>query len=401
MSIPISPDRLSTPPWAAGDPLSDSDPYRTEWQDYAPDEYPSGSGAVPADERGCAEDHDDYEESFVLYCGGEEPHLPCKDYTKPFRPSVLPILPSDSSSRGSGSGGSASRSTGCGAVIHLRAYPQKEGAVWVGKEEATDSVVGLDASYFERNVVAQMMKNACGCVREGVGCSECGNPLGTRYMPCQAAADGIFSSGGSSQRRFAHPPRPSGPEYWAPFRSRSYHHSISSNNTPRGAFYVYTFFASHVSSQPQCGFPPTDKIEHRRGELTIAPPTPTRPDNGNWYGYTQSASPRPYSPAFAPNPTAVPSQAETPGAFLSRRPSRRGRITDEPDEAAPGVEPALTRLDFDASTRGREDANFVRDGEGGDDIGVELDADGVLVETEVLMDPNSPDKIEFMAWPGR
>lgn len=400
MSIPISPDRVSTPPWAAGDPLSDGEAYRAEWQDYTSDEYPSGSGAVATDGRGRVEDYDDLEESFVLYCGGEDPRPPRKDYSKPFRPSALPILPSESSSRGIGSGASASRSTGCGAVIHLRAYPQRQGAVWVGKEEATDSVVGLGESYFERNVVAKMMKNACGCVREGVGCSECGNPLGTRYMPCQAATDGIFSSGSSSsQTRPAHPPRPSGPEYWAPFRSQSYHRS---SDTPRGAFYVYTFFASHVSSQPQCHFPPADKTQHRRSEVTIAPPTPTRPDNGNWYGYTQSASPRPYSPAFAPNPTAVPSQAETPGGFLSRRPSRRGRIADDPDEqAARGIEPALTRLEFDTSSRGREDANFVREGDASHDTDVELDADGVLVEPDVFMDPNSPDKNEFMAWPGR
>ena len=108
---------------------------------------------------------DPEEEEYILFCGGEEILL---GPAPPFEPSILPLFPSPRSrwpARGS------KRSTGCGAVIHAYASPCRRLGVWTAKSAATDIVVGMDTSYFDRAAVAKIVKSACGCVREGVGCA--------------------------------------------------------------------------------------------------------------------------------------------------------------------------------------------------------------------------------------
>jgi hypothetical protein len=390
------PPRPITPPWAAPDVgAEDSEDI---WRWTGTEEPNNNFRPLPVDEQSRAVEIEEDEESFVLYCGGEVSQVPSMDYSKPFEQSPLPLPKRSSPAR---SDHHASPSTnGCGAIIHLRAFPQKTRGVWVGKLEATDSVAALDSTYFERSIVAQMMKSACGCVREGVGCAVCGNPLGTRYKPCQAASEGIFTSRNKhpSPTRRAGPLHPSGPRYWGSSRassiSRSHRSEGSSERSPSSTFYVYTFFADHVSSSPACPFPLSERTE--RQPLATSPPL----QSGAWLGYTPSTSPRPYSPAFAPNPASREPASVPPLNIPPRRPPRRSPSVYETfglrEPAAgyylselPEAEPRPT--DVDDEDRGSVDPREIRGG---------LDADGVLVETEVIMDPGSPDK-EVMTWPGR
>ena len=72
-----------------------------------------------------------------------------------------------------------------------------------------------------------------------------GNTLGTRYLPCQAASEGIFSHSSCNHTPAARPLGPSGPQYWRNARAPS---TSSASNTRASNFYVYTFFADHVTS---------------------------------------------------------------------------------------------------------------------------------------------------------
>ena len=126
-------------------------------------------------------EHDTNEQTFMLYCGGKVDPVQLhsvRPAPEPFKPSILPV-PSSAASSSSHSHPHSHRpgshdepqTNGCGALVHLRAFSQQPRPVWVGKEEATDVVVSLEAQYFESAVVAKMMKSACGCVREGIGCA--------------------------------------------------------------------------------------------------------------------------------------------------------------------------------------------------------------------------------------
>ena len=262
--------------------------------------------------------HEESEKEFVLICGGEDVSCPSKGYVQPFYPSILPTARhkrSPSSASTSSTSPPTRRLNGCGTVIHMRAVPNRRQGVWQGAAHTapTDIVVSLDSSYFERGVVTKMLRSACGCVREGIGCAVCGNPLGTRYLPCPAASEGLFSTSSSSASgsSASHPhgvtpgvhsrPRyPSGPSYWN--ASQATGHGKAGN-------FFYTFFADHVSSQPPLrdfsAFPLRPHEPRREQELLAAPSpifaTPpasaSRPeDNGStpWYGFRATASPRPY-----------------------------------------------------------------------------------------------------------
>lgn len=179
--------RAITPPWGPSDPNGFEDEYISpgEWREYAEDSRgntsygdTSVSGvAVPTDDvpaRTSATAPED-EGPFVLYCGGEEKEQSglVERATGPFEPSLFPVLRSSPASHAPRACAQAtSRHTnGCGAIVHMRAFPQPSRGVWVGKEEASEVVVGLDASYFERSVVVKMMRSSCGCIREGIGCA--------------------------------------------------------------------------------------------------------------------------------------------------------------------------------------------------------------------------------------
>lgn len=402
-ALPAQPTRPMTPPWA---PMSDARDDREDmYTDIIGEEPNDASGSIALDEQRRVGEHEDDEESFVLCCGGEIAKVPSRDYSRPYEPSPLPFPPSSAST--SCRDRTAPRTNGCGAVIHLRAFPQKTRGVWVGKREATEAVVAMDSVYFERSIVARMMKSACGCVREGVGCAVCGNPLGTRYMPCQAASEGIFTARHKQPlpTRAPRPRYPAGPQYYAPARASSSprsHHTEDPGRPPSGTFYVYTFFAEHVSSSPGCPFPPVEKFE--QPPIASSPLRPT-----TWLAFTPSASPRPYSPPFAAPSTPEPAPAEPLGAGRRPPPTRRDSVFLDPS-ASSGLGEGWMFIPEMARELGLDEGDYGEGAGGGEDedrlsVDVQLrgglDADGVLVEPDAVNDPDSPDKIETVTWPGR
>jgi hypothetical protein len=210
--------------------------------------------------------------AFTLFCGGEEvdyPELGERSWSPaPHEPSILPLYPPTTPSPQRAASvphkRSTRRSTGCGALLHMHAAPRKRLGVWNAKHEATGAVVGLEPSYFDRSAVAKIVRSACGCVREGVGCAVCGNPLGTRYKPCKTAAEGIFTS----RPRPSGPVHPEGPRYW---HAHSHPHASSSTSRASltgGTFYVYTFFATSVTSSPAYAFPPRPALTSHHSAST-------------------------------------------------------------------------------------------------------------------------------------
>lgn len=125
----------------------------------------------------------------VLYCGKEDPTLELTVGRGPYEPPSP--LPSSVAARAPRRR-DARQTNGCGAVVHLRAWRRERTSVWVGKHEATSAVIPIDPSYFERPSTVRVIRSPCGCVREPVGCAICGNPLGTRHKPCEAASAGLF-----------------------------------------------------------------------------------------------------------------------------------------------------------------------------------------------------------------
>ncbi|KAI0940347.1 hypothetical protein AcV5_001481 [Taiwanofungus camphoratus] len=406
----FAPPRTPTPPWVAADPAGEEEYTYSgeEWREWTGDDRRAegSGGGMQLDELGRESAQEVEERSFILFCGGEE-----RDSSEPlgssggaFQPSPFPVPPPTraSSTRGIGT---ERRTNGCGAIVHMHALPQRPRGVWVGKEEATEVVVGLDAEYFERSIIAKMMKSACGCIREGIGCAACGNTLGTRYLPCQAASEGIFSRSSSGAPRTSRPLQPSGPHYWRSHPSAPHAPLSASSFTRSASFYVYTFFADHVSSAPAYSFPelpkrlsPPADIQVRIESRPASPVTPT-------YGFRLTASPRPFSPYptlppsasstsafdlpfYAPPPSATPLRSVLPPRMPLSQTPRLGLDIPSP-RASPGADAGLT------SPPAGVDADTAMG------MGMELDADGMVVDG--AEDPSSPDKTgnEGMLWPGR
>ena len=136
----------------------------------ADEEYSPGSytGEWPeardtqTDDLDYSEDFEKSTQSFFLYCGAEEPHLPSP--TSPHFISPLPHYPWRAPPHIS------SKSNGCGTIVHTAAVPRRRCGVWMARLGSTDAVVEMDSQYFDRSVVVRMMKSPCGCVREGIGC---------------------------------------------------------------------------------------------------------------------------------------------------------------------------------------------------------------------------------------
>jgi hypothetical protein len=401
--------RPSTPPWLPYPSGSFGEDDAVGYNDSSSwinenDGGPANASTGPAnEEQRQGGDPVDVEESYILHCGGDDGISDLtEDKSMPFVPSPL-AWSSQRNARPSASSYYSRKTNGCGAVLHVRAFPQKPRGVWVGKEEATDVVVGMESSYFERTVVARMMRSTCGCVREGIGCAVCGNPLGTRYMPCQAASEGLFSNAGRSTTRGIRPLHPSGSRYWQTM-SRSNTSISRPSSRPgtsrQGCFYVYTFFSTQVSSSPICPFPPLPKLPQRSPEI-ITPYAPSSdaprvipPITTTWLGYSPTTSPQPYSPIFAPAPTepGIPRPR-------SRSPSRR----------SPGLRLSIPSFQLPLPV-GRSNPNASSHNERTSAVAVatidgsQLDADGVPIGGELNdVEPDSPDKTttDGMLWSSR
>jgi len=234
--------RNSTPPAIFIEPSS--------WEDQRNNPPPTSSRSMRPSRPSRRNAEDDQEEyRYTLVCRGysEDSNTDCissNGSPASYEPSILPLHPTSSSTtivlpR-------RKPISGCGALIHVHAAPRSKLNVWTAKSEASSAVVPLDSSYFDQIVIGKMMKNSCGCVREGIGCAVCGNPLGTRYKPCKTAGDGIFTSCAKPSG----PLYPGGPRYWHGTSNPS-----SSSSQSSHPFFVYTFFASAVTSFPAHDFP--------------------------------------------------------------------------------------------------------------------------------------------------
>lgn len=117
-------------------------------------------------------DKDSEEYCYTLVCGAPDTRYE-PGPVSPFKPSVLPLYPPSSSSSSSKGllNQDEPRTTGCGAILHLGAAPRPRLGMWAARSPATSSVVPLDASYFDTSEAAKFTRNACGCVKEGIGCA--------------------------------------------------------------------------------------------------------------------------------------------------------------------------------------------------------------------------------------
>jgi len=121
-----------------------------------------------------SEESDDV--AYTLFCGGDESEceMDVDDHerhwaTEPYKPSILPLFPPTTSPT---KRPRSRNSSGCGALLHMNASPRRRLGVFTAKNEAsTGAVIGLDAAYFDRAAVAKIVRSACGCVREGIGCA--------------------------------------------------------------------------------------------------------------------------------------------------------------------------------------------------------------------------------------
>lgn len=239
-----------------------------------------------------------------------------------------------------------------------------------------------------------------------------GNTLGTRYLPCQAASEGIFSHSSCTHTPAPWLAGPSGPQYWRSRRAPSIS-STSTSGVRSSGFYVYTFFADHVTSSPAYVFLETAKQIHPRSQPEQASRPVSRPRSPPLsYGYRYTASPRPISsyplppiPSDAPNPAPTPDAAP---ATLNIPPSifpvwsQLTPRTPPPQSFMRTPQLALNLPESGATTRST--GTLVEAPLGIDENGLamgELDADGMPLNGEEMEEPNSPDKTTEMVWPGR
>ncbi|EGN94958.1 hypothetical protein SERLA73DRAFT_187230 [Serpula lacrymans var. lacrymans S7.3] len=307
---------VRSPTWVPVDPPSDG-------ESQAWDQSYESSSRVPP--RRAAAEPDTY--IYTLFCGGEESSTDFTGHVPPFSPSPLPSYPPLSPRPHSHKRFSTKRLNGCGAVVHTRASSRQHQSVWVAKAEATGAVIPMDASYFERSAVVKIMRSACGCVREGVGCAICGNTLGTRYKPCQAAAEGLMTP----QNQPSGPLRPEGPSYWHTCNS-------SPSNTHSHIPFIYTFFGSHVTSSVSARSAPKNRSLSPTSQQQVSS-EPNMEDSFNYSFFDRviTASPAPLSEDDgmdmlipAPLPLPPPSPAFDPdGAYIATEPSSPDKTGSE------------------------------------------------------------------------
>lgn len=159
--------RVRSPTWVTESESYDewlAPPRDMEYDGVAQDDVEGRRGDTYAEK-----EKEEYEH--ILFCGGEgEEDSNDRPAAPHWEPSPLPLYPPTISAKRPLAQRSK-RSNGCGAIVHMHASPRRRQNVWMAKSEANDVVVDMDASYFDRKAMAKMLRSACGCVREGVGCA--------------------------------------------------------------------------------------------------------------------------------------------------------------------------------------------------------------------------------------
>jgi hypothetical protein len=117
------------------------------------------------------------ETRYSLFCGGDvsdtDEGVDDRACT-PFVPSPLPAYPASSSSSSPPPvrhQRRKKRTNGCGALLHMNAMPRLRQGAWSAKGDASCAVIDMEPYYFDKEYVAKIVRSACGCVREGVGCA--------------------------------------------------------------------------------------------------------------------------------------------------------------------------------------------------------------------------------------
>ncbi|KAF5375743.1 hypothetical protein D9757_008995 [Collybiopsis confluens] len=98
----------------------------------------------------------------------------------------------DASDEPTDSQNSKHRRIGSGTLLHTRSIQGLLSRRWIAKSRGVEkSVLRLDEEYFSPVQVAFCgdepkinSRRSCGCFREGIGCSTCGSPLGTKITYC-------------------------------------------------------------------------------------------------------------------------------------------------------------------------------------------------------------------------
>ncbi|KAF8952931.1 hypothetical protein BDZ97DRAFT_120182 [Flammula alnicola] len=129
------------------------------------------------------------------------------------------------------------RSTECGTVVHMQAAPHPRVGLWSACGAASSSVVPLEAIYFDTREAAKCVRSSCGCVKEGVGCAVCGNPLVIRYIPCKSASDGFFCVTTSR------------------IQCACVDQCWQASSSHASDYTIFTFFSDTVTSSPSFEFP--------------------------------------------------------------------------------------------------------------------------------------------------
>ncbi|KAJ6500676.1 hypothetical protein C8R45DRAFT_77057 [Mycena sanguinolenta] len=116
----------------------------------------------------------------VLFCGADSTSQEAEDWDER-RPWIVEMLPETAPPPARKR---QKRSNGCGTRIHARAVAERRWRALL--DGASLDIVGLADDYFTLDMKRELLlgKERCGCVRSGVGCAVCGNPLGTLYTPC-------------------------------------------------------------------------------------------------------------------------------------------------------------------------------------------------------------------------
>ncbi|KAJ7141630.1 hypothetical protein C8R46DRAFT_581935 [Mycena filopes] len=187
---------------------------------------------------------------YQLNCGVEDPLGDIYQDETPPSPQILPLPlepPAPASKK-------RKRSTGCGTIVHFGAAVSFTNMWRAPTGHESRWVIPLETQYFSKMLRSKLQfgKESCGCIREGVGCAVCGNPLGVLATQCDI------------------------------------------HQTSARGFDYYTFLPSAVS-------PPIPPFEPRR--TPTPPPPPPAPPPRNFFRQRHPTSPPPLYADFTPTPS--------------------------------------------------------------------------------------------------